>query len=214
MARTLVDLSMPISEEMPTNRPDHFPPSITPYSRLDEDGWRGSELRLDSHCGTHVDAPSHFIDGGASLDQIALDVLIGPCQVAHLSVTERSHAISPAELGAVDSHRLLVSTQWSRLAESDPEAYFTGNPFLDVETAQMLVDSDVRLVGVDSPSVDPPGSDAAHKILLGNGVTIIENLRRLELLPDSCGCIVLPLPIWGGDGSPARAVAVVGEEAS
>ncbi len=204
---TLTDLTMPIAAGMPFN-PDHFPPEIVPYADLSTHGWRASKLVLDSHLGTHIDAPYHFIEGGETVDALDLAVLIGAAQVVHLTDMGEHAAITPDHLPPIHHQRILLHTGWSERALGDP-TYFNAYPYLTVDTARALADQGVRLVGVDCPSVDyDPGE--THRALLGRGVIIIENLAHLERLPTSCAMTALPLPIQRGDGSPARIVAQYG----
>lgn len=206
--RRCIDLSMPVSPGMPTNEPDHFPPVLTPYSSLDTAGWAGTEIRIDSHCGTHLDAPSHFVRGGATVDQVPLDVLIGPCQVVRVPATGPDMEITPADLPALRSPRVIVHSGWSDRLAADEDGYFHHHSYLGGEAARHLVQSGVRLVGIDGPSVDLHG-DVAHQTLLGNDVVIVENLTNTGILPEDVQIMVAPLRIVGGDGSPVRVVAVV-----
>ena len=200
-----IELSMPISPDMPTNQPDHFPPVLKPYSEVTADGWAGTAITIDSHCGTHVVAPSHFVAGDIGVDQIPLDVLIGPGQ----KVAVDTAVVTAEHLASVSSERIVVHTGWSDRADA-PE-YITSSTHLDASAAQHLLSRRVRLVGIDSPSVDAPGCDDVHQLLLGHGVIIVENLSNTAALPDRFELIVSPLRIVGGDGSPARVVAVVSE---
>jgi arylformamidase len=200
-----IELSMPISPDMPTNRPDHFPPVLKPYSDVAADGWAGTAITIDSHCGTHVDAPSHFVAGDIGVDQLPLDVLIGPGQ----KVSVDTAVVTAAHLASVSSERVVVHTGWSDRADT-PE-YITHATHLNASAAQHLLSCGVRLVGIDSPSVDAPGCDDVHQLLLGHGVIIVENLSNTAALPERFELIVSPLRIVGGDGSPARVVAVVSE---
>jgi arylformamidase len=201
---------MPISADMPTNRPDHFPPSITPYASVDDGGWAGSAIRIDSHCGTHVDAPSHFVPGGPAVDEIPLDVLIGPAQ--KITGPDGTTTVTAAHLGSVAGARVVIHTGWSDRLEADEAGYFTSSTHLDAGAAELLVGSGVCLVGIDCPSVDAPGVDAVHQTLLRNGVVIVENLANTSALPDTFTLMVAPLRLVGVDGSPARVAAVVQEE--
>jgi kynurenine formamidase len=201
-----IDLTMPIAEGMPFN-PDHFPPEITPYASVATGGWSASRLVLDSHLGTHMDAPCHFVAGGQSIDQVELDVLIGPAQVVHLEQIGEQEALTPAHFPVIDQARLLLHTGWSKRTLGTP-AYFTRYPYLTPEAAEYLAGKGVRLVGLDCPSVDyDPGK--THVALLSRGTVIIENLVNLDHLPQSCTLMALPLPIKAGDGCPLRAVAQV-----
>ncbi|MGZ6861693.1 MAG: cyclase family protein [Blastococcus sp.] len=211
-AQPCIDLSMPIGADMPTNRPDHFPPSITPYASIEDGGWAGSDIRIDSHCGTHVDAPSHFVSGGLTVDQIPLDVLIGPAQ--KITVPAGTITVTAAALAAVTAERVVIHTGWSDRLATDEAGYLSSSTHLDAQAAELLVRSGVRLVGIDCPSVDAPGVDPVHQILLGNGVIIVENLANTSAIPDSFTLVVAPLRLVDVDGSPARVVVIVDGEQS
>jgi arylformamidase len=199
---------MAIHEDMPTNHPDHFAPSVIPYSDISVSGWRGTTLTFDSHCGTHLDAPSHFVAEGATVEEVELDCLIGRCQIVDVLVSTYDVAIEPEHLPEITQSRVFFRTGCSDRVGTDPKGYFHHHAFLTSSTAHVLVAAGVRLVGIDCPSVDHNGDDA-HQILLQNNVVIVENLVNLSSLPDECEVIILPLPVVGGDGCPVRAVAVL-----
>jgi kynurenine formamidase len=194
---------MPISAGMLVN-PDHFPPEITTYATLETDGWVARRLVLDSHLGTHLDAPSHFVAGAPTVDEADLAVLIGEAQVIHLDGVSPSEVITAARLGPVTGRRVVLDTGWSARGLSQAE-YFGQAPCLAPDCARALLDAGTALLGVDLPSVDLDGG--VHVALLGGGCLIVENMAGLGVLPASCQLTVLPLPISGGDGSPVRAVA-------
>jgi kynurenine formamidase len=196
---------MPIVEGMPFN-PDHFPPEITRYAEIDTRGWRATTLLLDSHLGTHIDAPSHFLPNGIHLDQVPLEQLVGPAQVVRLPGLREGEAISADRLPSIERPRILLATDWWRHAD-DPELYFRRFPYLSEAAAASLLHSGVRLVGIDGPSVDYDGK--THILLLSGGSVIVENLLHLDQIPDLCFISILPLPIVGGDGSPVRAIAEI-----
>ena len=203
MTQRFADLTMPISPGMLVN-PDHFPPEITPYATLESHGWAARRLVLDSHLGTHLDAPSHFVAGAANVDEADLAVLMGEAEVIHLSDTGPDEVITAARLGRVTGRRVLLHTGWSERGLGQLE-YFGHAPYLAPDCAQALLDAEAVLLGVDIPSVDLDGR--VHTALLGAGCLIVENMTGLSALPASCELTVLPLPIIGGDGSPVRAVA-------
>lgn len=199
-----VDLSMPISPSMPTNEPDHFPPTVTPYSTIEDNGWAGSEIRIDSHCGTHVDAPSHFVFGGTTVDALTPDQLIG--RARRIDVTALTPDVRASDLELAGADRVVVHTGWN-----GPRGE-TGKgcpPHLELDAARALVEAGVVMVAIDAPSVDAEGVDKVHQILLGNGVVIVENLVDTGRLPAAFDLVALPLRVVDGDGSPARVVAVV-----
>lgn len=203
MTQQLADLTMPIWPGMLVN-PDHFPPEITTYATLEKNGWAARRLVLDSHLGTHLDAPSHFVAGAADIDQADLAVLIGQAQVIHLDDVAAGEVITAARLGPVTGRRVLIDTGWSARGLGQAE-YFGQAPYLAPDCARALLDAGTALLGVDLPSVDRHGG--VHVSLLGGGCLIVENMTGLGVLPASCELTVLPLPITGGDGSPVRAVA-------
>ncbi len=203
-----IDLTMPIYAEMPYN-PDHFPPEISTYASIETHGWAASKVVLDSHLGTHMDAPFHFVKAGETIENIPLDLLIGPAQVIHLRNVGEKEAITPASLPAIRHSRVLLHMGWAERTFGEP-AYFVDYPYLTPEAAVYLVENGVRLVGLDAPSVDyDPGH--THIALLSRGTVIIENLLNLHQLGESCILIALPLPIKHGDGFPIRAVARIDE---
>ncbi|HEY4386351.1 MAG TPA: cyclase family protein [Ktedonobacteraceae bacterium] len=201
-----IDLTMSISDKMPFN-PDHFPPEVAPYSNIDENGWTASRMVLSTHNGTHMDAPRHFVKGAESIDNIPLDLLIGPAQIIHLDhVLEEKTLITPAHLPEIHQPRVLLHTKWLERTLGTP-AYFSGFPILTPEAAIYLAEKGVRLFGLDAPSIDYDGD--THTALLSRGIVIIENLINLQQLEAYCELIALPLPLKNGDGSPIRAVANV-----
>ncbi len=167
-----------------------------------------SRLDLGSHTGTHVDAPSHFIPGGPTLDQMPLENLVGPARV--LDLRHVKGAISTGDLevhGPRRGERLLLRTSNSELwARPTFQPEFV---HLSTGAARLLVDRGVRTVGVDYLSVEGFGVREApvHHVLLGAGIGIIEGLNLLEVQPgDGYGLYCLPLRVMGTEGAPARAV--------
>jgi kynurenine formamidase len=200
---TVVDLTIPLSVGM-AHHPVHHGPGLEPYARHEEGGWRATTITLSSHLGTHVDAPSHYLADGATLESLSVADLIGPAEVVRVTVRPRQ-ALLPHDLPPSTGTRLLLHTGWAEQAAGE-DRYFTEYPSITPELAHELIRRGVRLIGLDSPSVDyDPGE--THHILLGAGVVIVENLIGLEQLPDEVEFAALPLPIVGGDGCPARAIA-------
>lgn len=192
---------------------------IDPRHRIGSDGWNSSTLQLYSHCGTHMDAPLHFFPDRGTIDQIPLQHCIGPAVVADVMPIAQRELIEVRHLGpAADRVRpgdaLLLKTGWSALIE-DAAAYRDSLPRISRELAEWCVAHQVRLIGVEPPSV----ADVAcleevteiHHILLGNNVIIVEGLTNLEQLRDErvlfCAA---PLKIADGDGAPCRAFAIEG----
>jgi predicted dehydrogenase/kynurenine formamidase len=207
-ASRIVDLSRGVDQTLPGV-------TISVARTIAQDGWNATTLSLYSHCGTHMDAPRHFIDGAASLDDLDLAVCFGLAWVIDLTPVEPSELITVSRLGdwadrIGPGDRLLFRTDWS---QRYPAPEFRGRlPRLSLELAQWLVKRRVALVGVEPPSVadvnDMTELTDVHQTLFRGGVTIVEGLVNLHLLNGPrVDFTVLPLRIAGGDGSPARAVA-------
>ncbi len=188
---------------------------IFPHTRIANEGYNTTNLHLYSHAGTHMDAPLHFLDDGATIDQWPLQKCIGPALVIDLSFKAPDSLISVADLGgAIDQigagSRLLLRTDWDAHAEL-PD-YRTHFPRISRELATWLVEKGVWLVGVQTPSVaalhDRNELRDVHQILLRGEIVIVECLMNLSKLPSTVTFIALPLNIAGGDGSPVRAIAL------
>ena len=165
--------------------------------------------RLDAgvHTGTHIDAPVHFIEGGAGAEATPLDALIGRAYV--VDATQVDGDIDSATLEQLDlpadAARVLLKTPNSQLWERDrfsPD--FVG---LTASAARYLVERGVRLVGADYLSVAPQSDPApTHIALLGAGAVILEGLDLRGVDPGWYRLVCLPLLIEGSDGAPARAL--------
>jgi arylformamidase len=158
-----------------------------------------SRVEMGLHTGTHVDAPVHFLEGDAGIDELPLDVLIGPCEVVALPDLEAARVAAALP----DAQRVLFRTPNSELWERD--TFADGFLSLDGDGARALVERGIRLVGVDYLSV---GDEDAHRVLLGAGVVVVEGLDLRRAEPGSYDLICLPLRVAGSDGAPARAVLV------
>ncbi|PWJ49896.1 Kynurenine formamidase [Quadrisphaera granulorum] len=207
----VVDLSHPVRSGMPVFPGD---PAVTTEPALDvaADGCAVTALHLGSHSGTHVDAPSHVIPGGATLDQLDLALFTGPALV----VDARGHAPGAPIGWSAFEHRstdlapgvvVLVHTGWD---ERWGTASYEQHPHLTAGVAERLLAAGVRTVGVDTLSPDPLHTLAFHRVWLGAGGVIAENLRGLGQLAalDHPHVHLFPLPIDHGDGAPVRAVAI------
>lgn len=197
----LFDLTRPLAPETAVYPGD---PDVRFHAHADYagHGYRVTEVRLGSHAGTHLDAPAHFLPDGATVDTLALGVLVGAARVVE-------QAAPLPELGG--GERLLIRSGWG--ARWGREEYFTDFPGLPGGWAEAMVRSGVLLIGLETPSLHPDAAEDArlHRLLLGAGVVIVENLANLERLPERVTLAALPLPLVGLDGAPCRVVAWEGE---
>ena len=179
---------------------------------LDQTVTNLSRVELSVHTGTHMDAPSHFFADAETIDQTRLERCLGLARLVDLRGLPPGAEIRREHLEThCDTLRqvraAVLHTGWSR--HWGAPAYFRDHPCLSAGAAQLLVDCGVEIAGVDTPSVDREPYPA-HRVLLGAGVLIVENLTNLEAIgADQFQLIVLPLKVVGRDGSPVRAVAVV-----
>jgi arylformamidase len=178
-----------------------------PIKRIADGGSSNvSRLVLGTHTGTHVDAPKHFIDDGASVEQLPLNLLIGRARVVEISTRGPITADDLIAAGLREDLRVLFKTGNSALWNS--QAFHEDYAHLSDAGARYLVDQGVKVVGIDYLSIEQfkkPGAPA-HKTLLSNGVIIIEGLNLSEAEPGMYEMYCLPLPVSGGDGAPARVV--------
>ena len=191
----IFDVSVPIHAGMVTYPGD--PEVRTERAAAISEGDAANLTRLDFgvHSGTHVDAPVHFIEGGAGAESLPLDVFLGPCVVVEVPDLSRE-SVAAAPDGV---ERVLFKTPNSELWARDE---FTDDFVkLDGEAARALVERGVRLVGIDYLSI---GDEEAHRVLLGAGVVAVEGLDLREVEPGQYRLVCAPLKLVGAEGAPAR----------
>lgn len=198
----VTDLTRPIEPGMAVYPGD---PEVRFHRHTDyaEHGFRVTGLELGTHAGTHLDAPAHFLPEGETVEGISLEKLVGPARVIDLG--DANASFCPGE-------RVLLRSGWgSHWGMPD---YFEEFPGISAELGDRLAAAPVALVGLETPTLHPNGEEDArlHRLLLGRGVVLVENLTNLEALPEQFTLAVLPLPLRGADGSPCRAVALIEAE--
>ena len=208
----IIDLSLPVENGMRGVE-------ITPAKRLEQDGWNATTLSLYSHCGTHMDAPQHFLPGGNTIDQQELNAVLGPALVVDLAPAEPRQLFTVEDFAPVADQvvpgvRLLLRTDWYKRHGTDE--YRDGLPRISLSLAEWLVERDVALVGVEQPSVadvnDMQELTDVHQTLFRGGVVIVEGLANLDQISmQSVQFVALPMKIMGGDGSPVRAIVIEGD---
>ncbi|MBZ0192428.1 MAG: cyclase family protein [Candidatus Kuenenia stuttgartiensis] len=203
---TFYDVTVPISNAMIT-WPSDPAVSITGTSLISRgDFCNLSELKIGSHCGTHIDAPSHFLENGRTIDQLALENLIGEATVFEFKHKENIDVSDIKQLRFDNVKRVLFKTVNSSYWKFS--TFKKDFVYLTKDAAQYLVDKGIRLVGVDYLSVEKFESQLAetHHTLLRNDVIILEGLDLSNVERGRYELIALPLKIKDGDGSPARVV--------
>jgi len=177
-------------------------PTITPFRRIAEgDTANVSTITFGDHTGTHVDAPVHFIEGGAGAEKIDPEILIGDAHV--VDATSLHEDIDAEALATLElprgAERLIFKTPNSELWNRDS---FSRDFIRFVESgARPLVEARVRLVGIDYLSI---GDEEAHHVLLEAGVVVVEGLDLREVEPGEYRLVCAPLKLAGAEGAPAR----------
>ncbi len=158
----------------------------------------------------HLDAPAHFILGGATTETLDLDVLIGAALV--VDARGRGHLTAEAlDALAIPSgvQRLLLRTDNSAIWQRSEPMFVEDFVAIEASGAAWLVARGVKLVGIDYLSVAPfDASVPTHQILLGAGVIAVEGLNLSAIEPGEYQLICLPIKIGGADGAPCRAVLI------
>jgi arylformamidase len=207
----IIDLSLTLH---PTMRGVAFEPDKS----IPTAGYNTTNLHLYSHAGTHMDAPLHFVANARTIDAVQLEKCVGPAQVVDLTHKAPHSLITIADLQPFTERitpqsRLLLRTDWDQHAGEDD--YRTHFPRISLELAEWLVEKQIWLLGVQSPSVaslrpeDRQELGDVHRALLQAEIVIVESLANLDQIQQAEVFLVsLPLKLAGVDGSPARPVAI------
>ncbi|MFA6238836.1 MAG: glycosyltransferase [Bacteriovorax sp.] len=202
----IIDITAPLHNNLPV-----WPGSISFTQNIlknhEADSFHESEIAMNIHTGTHMDAPLHFVQNGKSIDQIDLRRLIG--KVFVLEYNDNTH-ISPEYLRQQNipngCNKIIFKTLNSH---GEPQKTFNEN-FIAItsHTADWLVSAGMDLVGIDGPSIQAfhDKNNLTHEILLKNEILILEGLYLKEARQGLYNLIALPLLIENAEGSPIRAI--------
>lgn len=202
---TIIDISVPLHADMLRY------PSLKPFRHeYLRDYPRGGDMCLSAcemvmHVGTHLDAPYHYIQAGNRIQDLPLDLFIGPCQVIAVPTT-----VIDAEVVArrpIAAKRVLFKTPFSKNLRMDTPGeagYFTS------DACRILVERGVELLGIDSYSVDRVGDKEkpCHKMLLGAGLALLEGVCLADVAEGTYTLFCPPLNIRDAEGAPCRAILV------
>ena len=208
----LIDLSHTIETGMPVY-PESTPPQIRDLGLYSRFGVHVRELTMNGHIGTHLDTPAHLFASAASVASLPIDTFLGAAVVIDCTRIRPGDTIALDILDPLPDIEaydfILFHTGWSR--KWGQASYFKGYPVCSSELARHLAGLAIKGVGFDTLSIDAvdAGDLPNHKMVLGAGKIIIENLTRLETLAGKAFQLAcFPLKIANGDGSPLRAVAI------
>jgi arylformamidase len=202
-----LDISVPVEPGMPTFEGDPEVRLELVLSLAAGDVCDLTRLDLGAHSGTHLDAPCHFLAGGASSEAIPLEALLGPVWV--VDATSQQGSIVAADLDRLEipagESRLLFKTSNSDLWRKP--GFQPGFIALDQSAAVALARRGAALVGVDYLSVAPFGNPGpTHRALLGAGIVVLEGLDLGAVAAGPYELLCLPIRLVGSDGVPARAL--------
>jgi arylformamidase len=200
----IYDISPPISESLAV-WPGDTPPTREIRTQISAgDHSTSSTLRTTVHLGAHADAPSHISLEGPSIDRCALDPFLGECQVITVAAPSRARITAEMLEDSVRAPRILLATG----TYPDPTHFNEDFAGLSPELIDYLADNRVRLVGIDTPSVDPYESEElpAHHAALQHNMAALEGLVLEHVPAGIYELVALPLRLVGFDGSPVRAV--------
>jgi len=203
-----IDITLTLRSDMPL-WPNTAPLHVSPSMRISAgDEYNVSRFECDLHTGTHIDAPWHCTADGLTVDQLPLEVLIGPALVVNLPHRPVITSLDLDALGVSPTiERLLLRTDNSELWRSNVAEFREDYVGLDKGAAEWVARHGIRLLGTDYLSVEPYGrGPVAHRLLLGADVVLLEGLNLADVDPGLYELICLPIKLEGADGAPARAV--------
>ena len=218
----LIDLTLTLGSDRVAPVPGLIGVCTEPLHTHESHARSNTKLTLATHIGTHVDAPFHFHADGVTVDNMPLERYMGPALLLDLRQTAQSLTpLSVADLlqaggtpDAVRNQIVVLFTGWAA-AESGGIRFYSQGPYLSNEGAAYLADNGVNAVAVDFPIDKHPATPQStihdfpvHRLLLGQGIPLIENLINLDQLAGrEFELWALPIKLLDGDCAAARAVA-------
>lgn len=221
----VVDLSQPLEEDMPVF------PALSKFYRMrwlsisHGDPANAYQMLVNEHCGTHVDAPAHYVVEGHPnhrwVDEVPLDRWMGRAAIIDCRDVAPAQQAMPQKIREWESSNgrlrnddiVVFDFGWAAKWRKHPYdvEFQQGWPGVGLDNAEILIERGVKAVGVDtfSPDAQQSSGDPFHNRILPQGICIIECLTNLDQLPPVCYLQVLPLNLRRGSGSPGRAIAMI-----
>jgi arylformamidase len=204
----LYDLTLPITPDLIVWPGDPTIELTQPVHLERGDICTVTRLNISAHTGTHLDAPAHFIRGGATVETLNLHTLVGPALLVEaLDADEINAAVLQSLPIPPGTTRLLIKTRNAARWAAGETHFYEEYVAVTADGAQWLVDAGVQLVGVDYLSVAPfTAVVECHQILLKASIIPVEGLNLHGVPPGLYQLICLPMLIQGSDGAPCRAI--------
>ena len=201
----IIGLTHAVTDIMPTYPGDSVP-SLRQIASIEKDGYMNYVFSTGVHVGTHIDAPAHMIECGKRIDELSLESFRGQGVCVDAREKKEMDIEMLRNRDIKKDNIVLFCTGFSKKYRE--ESYFIDFPVMDEALAMELMKRKVKMVGFDTPSPDKPPF-LIHKILLGAGILIIENLTNLESLLSHKHFDVQAFPLnIVADAAPARIMAV------
>lgn len=212
------DLSQPVYDHCP-GWPTYEPTVVKYEAIYDQDKFNAEQIRLNSHTGTHLDAPFHFYPDGTTIDEMDVELFQGDAVIVDLrNVIQPKQGIAISHLEPYADKILpgtivLFATGWG-VKRSFTHEYQYDWPYLTGEAAQWLKEKGVKGVGIDALSMGgwyEGTGRPCHEALLSGGIWILEEINIPAELVNrgSCYLMTFPIRLKGFSGAPARAVAAI-----
>lgn len=204
--KKVIDISLSIDQDTPVYPGDYGVKVNQLKSIKNGDGYNLSSIAMGVHTGTHLDAPTHFIEGAKRVDQIPPDQFMGTAQVVEILDKKK---ITRQELEKKDITENIILFKTGNSMRYSGE-FIKDYVYLTEEAGRYLVEKGIKLIGIDYLSIEKyPAEEApVHKFLLGKGLVILEGLNLSNVEEGIYTLIALPLKIKGAEGSPTRAVLI------
>jgi len=202
--KKIYDISPPLSEKIGVF------PGDTPFTSSEVLSFeKGHNLRLSHikttvHLGAHTDAPSHYHKDGKTIEAQDLEIYLGECQIVDVSKAKGPRILESDIDDEISSSRVLFKTD----SFPDPDSWNSDFFAFDPELIEFLSKKGVRLIGIDTPSVDVESDKSllTHNQIYKHDMAILEGIVLKEVPVGFYELIALPLPIVGADASPVRAI--------
>ncbi|RKD33522.1 cyclase family protein [Thermohalobacter berrensis] len=202
----IYDISMSISENMQVYKNKEEKKPVFSVTRDFKTGNSfETNIKMDMHTGTHIDAPLHMIRDGATIDKVRLDKFISKCKVLDFTNVEDCITKSNLEKKCIEENEFLLL----KTRNSFKDCFDYNFVYLEKEAAQYLKEKKVKGVGIDALGIERnQKGHPTHKILLSSGIIIIEGLRLKNIEEGKYIIIALPLKFVGVEASPVRAILI------
>ena len=203
MNHRIWDISPPLQKGLPVWPGDTPYQAETTWEIADGCPVKVSKITMSTHSGAHCDAPSHYDAQGKAIDLVDLTTYIGKCRVIHLLGTRLIEATQLHKFLHQVPERVLFRTY-----ATTPGTWDNSFPCISATAVHLLAQYGVRLIGIDTPSLDAQDSKTldAHHAVAAHGMAILEGIVLDEVAEGDYELIALPLKLSGLDASPVRAI--------